>query len=312
MIYNKIVKLIGFKKTNEFCERKKPMDKKTKILLIAKERFSQYGYNNVSMQSIAETGNISKASIYKLFVSKNELLRELIKYNLKQMIYQSSVIDLKDKISSEEKFKMKILYEIESYKESKELSKMLMFVSTSNECKDIKEHIEFIRFELIELNKNILIKYYGEGIKEIILDLTFMLLGMIGWFSQLVVDNISTITSLEIANEIKQTLDIIVENKKSRPPLLNMQNTNIEISYLESENITREELIEKLLSDIQEVITDISMEDNEKSDLLSAVRHLHKEILKEKKANYLVDALLDYLNRVDNLTPVIIKLKTLL
>ncbi|AJA47181.1 transcriptional regulator, TetR family [Clostridium pasteurianum DSM 525 = ATCC 6013] len=288
------------------------MDKRIKILLIAKERFSQYGYNNVSMQSIAEAGNISKASIYKLFVSKNELLRELIKYNLHKMIYQASSIDLKNNISDEEKFRAKILYEIESYKENKELSKMLMFTSTSNECKDIKEHIEFVRFKLINLNKNILLQYYGEDIENIVLDLTFMLLGIIGSFTQLIIDGTAIITSIEIVDEVKKILDIIINDKKNRPALLNKENMNIKFNYSESENISREGLIEKCLSDMESILKNISRNDNQKSELLSAFYHLNEEILKETKANYLIDALLGYLNQLDSLKPIVIKLRTLL
>jgi len=303
---------MGFKKTKGFCAKESTMDKRIKILLIAKERFSQYGYNNVSMQSIAEAGNISKASIYKLFVSKNELLRELIKYNLHKMIYQASSIDLKNNISDEEKFRAKILYEIESYKENKELSKMLMFTSTSNECKDIKEHIEFVRFKLINLNKNILLQYYGEEIENIVLDLTFMLLGIIGSFTQLIIDGTAIITSMEIVDEVKKILDIIINDKKNRPALLNKENMNIKFNYSESENISREGLIEKCLSDMESTLKNISKNDNQKSELLSAFKHLNEEILKETKANYLIDALLGYLNQLDSLKPIIIKLKTLL
>lgn len=303
---------MGFKKTKGFCTKESTMDKRIKILLIAKERFSQYGYNNVSMQSIAEAGNISKASIYKLFVSKNELLRELIKYNLHKMIYQASSIDLKNNISDEEKFRAKILYEIESYKENKELSKMLMFTSTSNECKDIKEHIEFVRFKLINLNKNILLQYYGEDIENIVLDLTFMLLGIIGSFTQLIIDGTAIITSIEIVDEVKKILDIIINDKKNRPALLNKENMNIKFNYSESENISREGLIEKCLSDMESILKNISRNDNQKSELLSAFYHLNEEILKETKANYLIDALLGYLNQLDSLKPIVIKLRTLL
>lgn len=312
MIYNNMVNLWVLKKLKGFCTKESTMDKRIKILLIAKERFSQYGYNNVSMQSIAEAGNISKASIYKLFVSKNELLRELIKYNLHKMIYQASSIDLKNNISDEEKFRAKILYEIESYKENKELSKMLMFTSTSNECKDIKEHIEFVRFKLINLNKNILLQYYGEEIENIVLDLTFMLLGIIGSFTQLIIDGTAIITSMEIVDEVKKILDIIINDKKNRPALLNKENMNIKFNYSESENISREGLIEKCLSDMESTLKNISKNDNQKSELLSAFKHLNEEILKETKANYLIDALLGYLNQLDSLKPIIIKLKTLL
>ena len=288
------------------------MDKRIKILLIAKKRFSQYGYNNVSMQSIAEDGNISKASIYKLFVSKNELLRELIKYNVEQLIYQASIIDLEKNLSDEEKFKAKILYEIESYKENKELSKMIMFTSTSTECKDIKEHIKFVQCKLVNLNKNILLQYYGKDIQNAVLDLTFIFFGTISLFTQLMLDGTSTITDSQIVEEIKKILDVLVKDKKNRPPLLTEKNMNIRFNYSDDKGISKEELIEKCLSDMANILKGLSDQDNQKKELLFALKHLHEEISKETKANYLIDALLGYLDQLDELKPIVIKLKTLL
>lgn len=60
------------------------LDKKTDILLAARKLFSEKDFTSVSMQAIAEECKMSKASIYKLFQSKEDLLLELLSFNQKQ------------------------------------------------------------------------------------------------------------------------------------------------------------------------------------------------------------------------------------
>lgn len=65
------------------------LDKKTDILLAARKLFSEKDFTSVSMQAIAEECKMSKASIYKLFQSKEDLLLELLSFNQKQMVKRS-------------------------------------------------------------------------------------------------------------------------------------------------------------------------------------------------------------------------------
>ena len=213
------------------------MEKRTKILLEAKKLFSEHGYNNVSMQCIAETCTMSKASIYKFFESKNELLRKLLEYNLRQVIHESSVIDSKADMSDEEKFKAKIYYQIKSYIENKELSKMLIFTSSSVDCTEIKKHMEFVRYTIMNWNKNNLLQYYGEEVLNIVWDLTFILIGSVNMLAQIMIDNKSIVTTEQIVQEIKKNLDVLVKDKQSRPALFDEEKMNNKFNYEKNEDI---------------------------------------------------------------------------
>ncbi|AGK95919.1 TetR/AcrR family transcriptional regulator [Clostridium pasteurianum] len=287
------------------------MEKRTKILLEAKKLFSEHGYNNVSMQCIAEACSISKASIYKLFESKNELLRKLLEYNIQQMLHEASTIDSKANMNDEEKFKAKIYYEIESYIENKELSKMLIFTSSSVDCTEIKKHIEFVRFTIMNWNKNNLLEYYGEDILNIVWDLTFILMGSVNMLAQIMIDNKSIVTTEQIVQEIKKNLDVLVKDKKNRPALFAEEKVNSKFNYRENKDIFEEDMIEKCLLDIADELNNLPDRDTRKKESLAALDHLSKELSKTTKAIYLVDSLLGYLNEIDNLKPIISKLKAL-
>ena len=60
--------------------------KKEHIIEIGKELFIEKGYRNTSMQDIAEACNISKATLYKIFQSKEDFSLMVICYMVEQML----------------------------------------------------------------------------------------------------------------------------------------------------------------------------------------------------------------------------------
>lgn len=79
------------------------LDKKTDILLAARKLFSEKDFTSVSMQAIAEECKMSKASIYKLFQSKEDLLLELLSFNQKQMVAAASRLQENTALTPEER-----------------------------------------------------------------------------------------------------------------------------------------------------------------------------------------------------------------
>ncbi|MDI3410142.1 helix-turn-helix domain-containing protein [Bacillus sonorensis] len=74
-------------------------DKKADILKAAKKLFAEKGYLNVSMQAIAEECKVSKASIYKLFQSKEDLLLALIKFKQQEMLKRSALLNAESSLT---------------------------------------------------------------------------------------------------------------------------------------------------------------------------------------------------------------------
>ena len=59
--------------------------KEKEILKVAKKLFSKYGFKKVSMDEIAKNAGVTKKTVYANFASKEELLNNLIKLELKDM-----------------------------------------------------------------------------------------------------------------------------------------------------------------------------------------------------------------------------------
>jgi AcrR family transcriptional regulator len=69
------------------------MDEKRKFILeTAAKFFSKNGFFTTSVQDIAKACNISKATIYQLFNSKEDILYNIIQYKHDQIIQEAALI----------------------------------------------------------------------------------------------------------------------------------------------------------------------------------------------------------------------------
>ncbi|XBO86551.1 helix-turn-helix domain-containing protein [Bacillus licheniformis] len=64
------------------------------------------------MQAIAEECKMSKASIYKLFQSKEDLLLALIKFRRHEMLNKSAIINTETSLTPKERFAKKSLWRL--------------------------------------------------------------------------------------------------------------------------------------------------------------------------------------------------------
>lgn len=61
------------------------VDRRERILTAAQSVFSEKGYRAAEVQDIAERAGVSKATIYKVFTSKDEILVTIVEENFRQL-----------------------------------------------------------------------------------------------------------------------------------------------------------------------------------------------------------------------------------
>lgn len=90
--------------------------KHAQVLPVAARLFAQQGFQNTEVQQIADATGISKATIYKIFKNKNNLLLTLIDHTLEQFrnIVLANLVSVAPPV---ERFQ-KIAFELLSYVES--------------------------------------------------------------------------------------------------------------------------------------------------------------------------------------------------
>ncbi|SNZ14230.1 transcriptional regulator, TetR family [Terribacillus aidingensis] len=269
------------------------MDRKTEILLAAKQKFAEFGFQQVSMQSIAEACKISKASIYKLFDSKESLLDELLQYNHQQLTNKAALIEADKSLSAEARFERKIVLEIESFKENKHLIQMLMFSPPFKESSELQRHMNNVRATLMKWHQDMILNLYGEKAEPFKWDMTLNLLGLLNPYLKMLADGVIIRDPAEVAHELKLVMDAIVTDKLRRAPLLDEQHIQLHYHADLAESPGNAELMHTIFLQIQEITTN-TLQD---AALTEAADHLEKELAKDKPTGYLVEALLTYLDQ---------------
>ncbi|WP_179106585.1 TetR/AcrR family transcriptional regulator [Terribacillus halophilus] len=269
------------------------MDRKTEIILAAKQKFAEFGFQQVSMQSIAEACKISKASIYKLFDSKESLLDELLQYNHQQLTNMAALIEVDKSLSDEARFERKIVLEIESFKENKHLIQMLMFSPPFKESSELQRHMNNVRAILMRWHQEMLLNLYGEKVEPLKWDMTLHLLGLLNPYLKMMADGVIIRDPAEVAHELKLVMDAIVTDKLRRAPLLDEQHIQLHYHADLPESPGKAELMHTIFLQIQDVTTNTLQDET----LTEAADHLENELAKDKPAAYLVEALLTYLDQ---------------
>lgn len=269
------------------------MDEKQRLIMdIAQELFDEKGLTSTSIGDIVRRCKISKATFYKYFSTKEDLLKELLMYFNDKFLDAATLIDSKEHLLDREKLREKIKVVWKHIYNQSLFTSYITDTLDDVQGEEIRELRKKTRTDLIREYHNSLIKVYGEEVKNIIWDVVFILDALIHEFIYIIRNKKENIETEFIANFIMNTLDITFNSKKGQMPL-------IEKGFFyfknEDENVHHELLFERKLLDLKEIITGSSI--NEKSKLLEAVEMVSIEFNLGRFESLTMDAMLAYLEK---------------
>ncbi|WP_244185765.1 TetR/AcrR family transcriptional regulator [Bacillus sonorensis] len=192
-------------------------DKKADILKAAKKLFAEKGYLNVSMQAIAEECKVSKASIYKLFQSKEDLLLALIKFKQQEMLKRSALLNAESSLTPKEKFAKKIALEITEFRENRQFINMITNDGSPHTAV-LRKHLKQTKSMIICWHRDSILQAYGEEVEPFIWDLVIIFHGLMREFLFLVAVEKTQADIETIPHFIMTVIDLVVEQKKAGDP----------------------------------------------------------------------------------------------
>lgn len=158
-------------------------EKKKELLNASIYLFSNKGYNTTSVQDIASYCNISKATIYKLFKSKEEILVEIIRYFNNQMGRIIDEVDVNFSFSPKEKFIEKVYSLLSHFASKKDFTLTLIQNEGLFKGSIVEEAFNESKLLLLNTLKDSIIEYFDDSIHPILWDLTYTLRGLIKEFA---------------------------------------------------------------------------------------------------------------------------------
>lgn len=275
--------------------------KKKELLNTSIYLFSNKGYSHTSVQDIATYCNISKATIYKLFNSKEEILVEIIKQLNNQMIKLLSDVDVNFKPSSKEKFIEKITILLTQFANKKDFA--ITLIQNEDLFKNNIVEEVFIESKLLLLNtlKNSCFEYFGNEIENIIWDLTYTLRGLFKEFSYIfITKKVIEKDFREVSEYIVNSITYIKNQHINNKPLIPVESVKFLCSNCNFQ-FDKEFLLNEWDNQINEIRHIISNTFSlvENSKLLGSLDFLENEFKSEDKKDFLIDSLILYLSKFE-------------
>ena len=288
-------------------------EKRNDILYAAIYLFSNKGFTSTSVQDIASYCNISKATIYKLFKSKEDILIELIKHSNKQLLLLVKNIDLNPTMTKIEKLEEKIYLFYEFLANKKDLTLILSQEQSIPENEEFKKMVLEIKILIMNWFKKILIDTFGDKVKNIVWDMVITLGGLIREYTQVFIIKEVVIKDIrEIAKYTTKNITALIEaNIDSEPLLLPDFISDLDISthtLFNAELLLKE--IQKTIDNLKIIIKNSKTILN-KEELIEAIDTIADEKNSDSPRKYIIDGLFLYLLKYSELEKDILLLKQL-
>lgn len=272
--------------------------KKKQILHSALKYFSEKGYYATSVQEIASDCGISKGSLYKYFQSKEELFVEVIEFFQNTMFEKATEIKYSDHLNNKEKLEHKILVQIDDFLDKKDFIMLQFKELPIKNNEELAPLLRRTKLRMMNWHRQSLAEAYGEKIEKHIWDSVIIFQGILKEYIMLMVNENMHIPLKRLVRSIVKRMDAVVESfQDGEMPLLS-ESMMDEYTLLTDEGQTSdEELLSRIIEDLNSYIKGIKVNENYKKELLSTIKLLKEELNKKEPKMFLIHALLSYLEK---------------
>ena len=288
-------------------------EKRNDILYAAIYLFSNKGFTSTSVQDIASYCNISKATIYKFFKSKEDILIDLIKHSNKQLLLLVKNIDLNPTMSKIEKLEEKIYLFYEFLANKKDLTLILSQEQSIPKNEEFKKMVLEIKILIMNWFKKILIDTFGNKVENIVWDMVITLGGLIREYTQVFIIKEVVIKDVrEIAKYTTKNITALIEANTDSEPLLSLDfisDSDISTHTLFNTELLLEE-VQKTIDNLKIIIKNSKTILN-KEELIEAIDTIADEKNSASPRKYIIDGLFLYLLKYSELEKDILLLKQL-
>lgn len=257
------------------------MDKKQELMDVAMHLFSLKGFAQTSVQEIAQAAGISKGAFYKHYESKDSLFIELLKRHQDELTAELAASSFEGATDSKEAFKGKLQLEIKQTLDNKEFFLMVFKDFPKDEASRMMPLFEELRAAQLAVTENSLLDVYGNEIQPFLADLVAILEGIKREYFFILIFENRSVDVHRLASFISGSIDAIVGGLSGLEPVLKGRN---EIPAPPADPFKAIE--DKIRRDL-----------SGKEKLLDTLLLLREEAAKPDRQEFLVEALLAYLEQ---------------
>ncbi|MFE4714286.1 TetR/AcrR family transcriptional regulator [Paenibacillus sp. NPDC056722] len=289
--------------------------KRQQIIETAMCIFREKGYFAASMQDIAEACGMAKASIYKVFPSKEDLftgvfveVHRILFEEARQLDRRLSLEGLPPKEVLRLKIEYQMQYMLENYFFTSEF-KELPITSNDNFLVEWRKK----RASLVTLHQDCFYEAYGEPIVPYLGDVVTIFRGMIKEYLSHAVQAVIAVPMAELAGFFVDRLDAVIGDLiASKPePVLKVSSAFFnEINPMDDDS--RQANLDEFLNFFADKIRELPQRERIQNELLEVIELLKTELGLPKPNGTLLRVYITFLDSVSELAPYVRQLSLML
>lgn len=285
--------------------------KRRTIVRVAGQLFLRNGYHNTTVQDIALACNVSKATIYKMFVAKEDISLAVANMIHEELLDVTEAIQ-REPLNDQEKLHRIITIFLDEFHHKIKYTDTLIFAFTPEQKERYLPLLFKMRYRFFEEFTKVLAKAFDLASEAQAWEVTLHFSGILREIFFLQPNNQLIIASDIWADYIMDSIAAVVVIRKDKPPLIKQDFLqNFKAYYADGEKIStitsqRAFLFDVLRNDIFQYLPK-----EKQQRFCEAVQTLEKEYRQLSPDELLIDALCAYLSQQKELMPTINALKEL-
>ncbi|MCA1062609.1 TetR/AcrR family transcriptional regulator (plasmid) [Cytobacillus spongiae] len=188
------------------------MDKRNSILESAVDLFAEYGYNQTSMQQIAESVGISKGSLYSFFQSKEDLIISIYEHYQQLVFERAFVVGLDAGLPPLERFAKQFQVQFEGILEYKSYMKMHMRGETVKNSEKLASMEHRMRGRLFSWLEHNLLDLFGSDISPYKWDLMWMTQSIYSSYMMLLISHDELLDPAILGKHVVRQITLLAED----------------------------------------------------------------------------------------------------
>jgi len=287
--------------------------KKQDIVRTAARLFSEKGYANTSVDEIAKESGIAKASFYKLFPSKEELLQSSLALYNEELRRRFREL-VADRAGTP---KERLIRYIAGYLACTFENKIHMLLFTETDAKSnesLAETCAAVECNLNALVKACLLDVYGERVEPYVWDIAFLMRGVAVEYMRVHASRDSAVEAGGLAAFIADVVELAANGLAAKGAAYEPFWPKLPWFCHPGENDAQLAVfrLTSAMRAMERTIAAFPEDDEEKEEYAQVLRRLHQEALTEDARLGPLKAYLAYLERRDALRPDCETVRTLL
>ena len=232
------------------------MEEKQKLIMdVAKECFSKQGLQFTSIYDIVKTCKISKATFYKHFSTKEDLVYEILAYSNKNFLSRARAIDENIEIDNKDKLKKKIILVWEYLISNTPFNLFIIENFSQIKGQPMYKFKETIRDNLLSEYYKSLIMLYGDEIESIVWEMIFLIDSLVHEFTLIMRIKQEEFEPDFVSDYVIRMIDMTINNLKKVPSVINKSFFYDKIGDASDNLVSSEQLlIYKTIGEIKDLI----------------------------------------------------------